>query len=384
MRGAAAPIVVVGAGGAQGREFVGYLRAGLPDALIVCVDRHFAPEAVQRLAAFNAPMEVLDLLNDDGRLERLLASSRMVVNLAGPFYVLGTRVLEAAIAAGVPYLDICDDVDATRELLARHEKASVAGVPAMVGMGSAPGTTNLLVKLGLEALELAGHGHRRADISWCAPESDLTTGIFQHLVHCFKTAIDGRERVPDWAELEPLEVSFPNPIGLVEVVRLGHPEPLTLGRYLGCSTVLRGGMTKSGVLRRCWELARDCDDGRPVGEAWNELNSQFPPASDDRPGLSGMRIDVFVGDRGIRFESATAISMEQSTAVPAAGAVLMMLAGEGPGPGVWTPEALSPAAFFEASGRVSPGGGGLRAYKLQDGMHGDKIPLRSLFDRTLA
>jgi saccharopine dehydrogenase (NAD+, L-lysine-forming) len=384
MRPPSDPILVIGAGGAQGREFVGYLRAGLPDATIVGIDRRFTPEAVERLAAFDASAEVLDLLEDGARLKSLFASAQIIVNLAGPFYRLGTRVLDTAIAAGVPYLDICDDIDATRALLDRGDAALAAGMTALVGMGSAPGTTNLLVKLAVDALETDGGGRRRADISWCAPESDLTNGVFQHMVHCFKTAIDGRDAVPDWSELEPRAVRFPDPIGPVEVVRLGHPEPLTLERYFACPTVLRGGLTNSGVLRRCWELARACDHGQSQEEAWNDLRGQLETGSPGAPGLSGMVVDVFVEGRGIRFESATEISMEQSTAVPAAAAVLMMLEGEGLGPGVWTPEALSPAAFFAASGRVSPGGGGLRAYRLQGGERGDRIPLRALLDGTPA
>ncbi len=377
------PIVVVGAGGAQGRELVGYVRSGAPDADILAVDRQFSDTALARLEALSARTLRLDLLKDTAKVREAFEGARIIVNLAGPFYVLGAAVLDAAIAAGVPYLDICDDVDATETLLSRSQAAREAGCAAVIGMGSAPGTTNLLVKLALENLAHV-EGEKSADIAWCAPDSDLTFGIFHHLVHCFKTALPGRNTVPDWSELGPRTVAFPEPVGDVEVVRLGHPEPLTLKTYLDCPTHLRGGMTSAGVLRHAWELARACDQGRPVADAWRELEASLGSADGGAPGLSGMVIDVMVGGEGIRFESATSISMEQSTAVPAAGVALMMLAGQGPGPGVWPPEALSPADFFEASHRVSPGGGGLRAFRLSHGQPTDRLSLRALFSPAAA
>lgn len=370
-------IVVAGAAGAQGRACVGYLRAGLPAARIVAVDRHFDGDALAELVGRRAELRLLDLLRDGDALRALLQEADLLLNLAGPFYVLGTTVLDAAIAAAVPLcVDICDDIDATADLLAHDAAARAAGTCAVVGMGSAPGTTNLLVKLALQHLP---PGPRSADIAWCAPGRDLTPGIFRHLVHCFRTALPGRQRVPDWAELQPREVVFPEPIGRLEVALLGHPEPLTLQRYLDCPTVLRGGMTQPGLLHRSWALARECDSGLPVEDAWRALHAALPAAG-DAPAWSGMCIDTFAGGQGLRFDSATTISMEQSTAVPAVGAALMLLQGESPGAGVWAPEALDPRRFFDHANRVSPGGGGLRAWRLgRDGERGERVALRALF-----
>jgi saccharopine dehydrogenase (NAD+, L-lysine-forming) len=360
----------------------GYLRAGLPQFTLVAVDRGYSAEATQGLQSAGVRLHCLDLLADRDAFVELLRSADIVVNLAGPFYRLGTAVLDAAIDAGISYLDICDDVDATEALLARHGAAVAGGCRAIINMGSAPGTTNLLVKLALEYLKARSPAGTpcHADIAWCAPDSDLTPGIFAHLVHCFRTALPGGTQVPAWGALQPRAVLFPDPIGSVEVVQLGHPEPLTLARYLDCPSTLRGGMTSSGLLRQSWELARQCDAGRSVEDAWNELQGGWLRATGE-PGLSGMCIDVRVGDEGLRFESATTISMEQSTAVPAVAVALMVLAGAGPDAGVWPPEVLNPRLFFDYASRVSPGGGGLKAYRLDAlGQRGDRVPLRQLFE----
>lgn len=364
-------IVICGAAGAQGQEALNLLRAARPDVALRVVDRQ--PVDAARCGGSSV---VLDLLGEPARLRAELEGASLVLNFAGPFYRLGAAVLDAAIDVGARYVDICDDVDATEVMLARNEAARESGTVAIVGLGAAPGTTNLLVRLALDYLGgLRREG--RADIAWCAPGSELTFGIFEHLVHCFRTALPGRAMTPDWDELEPRLVAFADPIGSLEVVRLGHPEPLTLQRSLGCACVLRGGMTTPGLLYKAWELARACDAGRTVADAWAELKLVLPHGQEREP--SGMSIDVSVGARGVRFESATTISMEQSTAVPAVAGALMLLENAAPPPGVWPPEALSPLEFFEAAGSVSPGGGGLRAYAWDGGVRGPRLRMRDLF-----
>jgi lysine 6-dehydrogenase len=56
----------------------------------------------------------------------------------------GTAVLEAAIHTGTHYLDACDDCDHTARMLDLHDRATAAGVCAVIGMGASPGVTNLL------------------------------------------------------------------------------------------------------------------------------------------------------------------------------------------------------------------------------------------------
>jgi hypothetical protein len=50
-------------------------------------------------------------------------------------------------AAKVRYVDICDDLAPTREMLTLDADAKAAGVPALVGMGNSPGLANIFVKM---------------------------------------------------------------------------------------------------------------------------------------------------------------------------------------------------------------------------------------------
>jgi len=56
----------------------------------------------------------------------------------------------------------------------------------------------------------------------------------------------------------------------------------------------------------------------------------------------------------------------------------MLAEGNAPRGGVFAPEALKPADFFQALRRVSLGGGGLGLYELVDGKQGDRLRIRDL------
>lgn len=371
-------VLLVGAGGAQGLECARHLRAALPDRPIVGIDRHLSEAARATLAGADIDLDEFDIVAAPDRLTAACADAAIVVNLSGPFHALGTRVIDAAISAGADYVDICDDVDATAALLDCDAAAAAAGVRAVTGIGAAPGTTNLLVRLALDYLGVA-RGDGVADIVWVAPGSDLTPAIFDHLVHCFRTVFPDAVATPDWDALDPRQMVFPDPLGAVEVTRLGHPEPLTLARSLGCRTGVWGGMTTPGLHRRAWELARACDAGLLLADAWREIAADAAAAADDE--ASGMIIDVTAPDgRGVRFESVTTITMMESTSVPAAAAACLLLAGEGPPPGVHPPELLDPRAFFAAAARLSTQRGTLRAFTTRDGARVEPLSLRTMIE----
>ena len=80
-------------------------------------------------------------------LAALLRADDVVVNCTGPFYRFGPPVLRAAIEAGVTYVDVCDDLDPTLEMLELDGLARERGVRALIGMGSSPGLANVFVRL---------------------------------------------------------------------------------------------------------------------------------------------------------------------------------------------------------------------------------------------
>ena len=165
-------IVVVGAAGSQARAMLEALSRAVDLAGLTAVDLSWSPEAREEVEAHGVEVVTGDVLADARELllERRRAVS-LLVNMAGPFYVIGTGALELAIELGADYLDICDDVDATELLLALEPEARKQGIRALIGMGSAPGTTNILIRTALDALE----DPRRAavELAWTVDRADM-------------------------------------------------------------------------------------------------------------------------------------------------------------------------------------------------------------------
>ncbi|HIC85271.1 MAG TPA: NAD-dependent epimerase/dehydratase family protein, partial [Desulfobacterales bacterium] len=94
-------------------------------------------------------------INDHGTMVSAFKEVDVVINCAGPFYKTAVPVAKAAVDARVNYIDICDDYQGT-EILFNSEidqLAREAGITVLTGMGSDPGTNNVLVKWYAEQLD---------------------------------------------------------------------------------------------------------------------------------------------------------------------------------------------------------------------------------------
>ncbi len=92
-------------------------------------------------------------INDREALTSIMSNANLVMNFIGPYYRFKTVALEAAIKSGVHYIDLCDDYDVTIEALKLDRLAKEKGVTAISGMGASPGITNVLARLGADALD---------------------------------------------------------------------------------------------------------------------------------------------------------------------------------------------------------------------------------------
>lgn len=369
-------IAVLGAGGAQASGVLRGLGRAPEELRILACDRQFqSPESI-RAGAQEIELLEFDLIADPTRLREVLASVDLVVNCTGPYYTLGPIILDAAIAAGTDYVDICDDADATELLLERSEAATAAGVTALVGMGSAPGTTNVLVRLALDALP---SGDAEVEIAWCVDANDMVGAVVPHFVHSFRTAIPELGESPDWDVLEPRRVAFPDPIGEQLVLTLSHPEVLTLPQFTRVKKVVnRGGLIPNEFTHLGWVLSRLPEDdtrSRVISNSFKSILDQY--AGRESVG-SGLIVDVRVGADGITFMSGGKMSQDDATGTPAAAGALMSLDGDVPGPGVVSPEVLRPADFFTRLRDVSAGGGGMTAYRTRDGEVTERARIRDL------
>ncbi|MGV0807949.1 saccharopine dehydrogenase family protein [Mycolicibacterium setense] len=369
-------VVVLGAAGAQASGLLrGFGRSQTPLRLVLC-DRIFRDGHEFGIGDQETERVQFDLLAQPDRLQEVLSGADLVVNMTGPYYTLGPIILDAAIAAGTDYLDICDDADATELLLDRDEKAKSAGVTALVGMGSAPGTTNVLVRLALDALPA---GDASVSISWCVDAADMVGAVVPHFAHSFFTAIPEFGGTPSWDALEPERVQFPDPIGEQVVVTLSHPEVLTLPRFTRVTHARnKGGLIPEDFTHLGWAVSR-LPDG-PEGTA--AMHTIFETAraahSDRQPVGSGLIVDVRVGEEGISFLSGGTMSQDDATGTPAAAGSLVALQNKVPGPGVVSPEVLHPADFFTTLRDVSAGGGGMTAYRTRDGQITEHVRIRDL------
>jgi saccharopine dehydrogenase-like NADP-dependent oxidoreductase len=292
---------------------------------------------------------------DAGRprtLVRALEGASACVNCIGPFYRFAVMVARAALDAGVNGVDICDDYTPVGGLMALDELARQRNLRYVTGVGWSPGITNLLALKGADRMDRV----ERVDIRWAGSVADVTgPAAIKHLLFTstgdVPTYRDGR-RTRVEALSEPEEVKFPYPLGKVEVSHCGHPEPLTLPRYMDVPSVsVKGGLIpgwNNSAVKMAVKLGLTRDDQSIDGTAKyiHRLERLIRLGGVLR---SGARVEV-VGRKGpdrLRVVSTVLDRMTRLTALPASVAVLMLARGGVADPGVYAPEGcLDPGEFF--------------------------------------
>ncbi|MEU1208366.1 saccharopine dehydrogenase NADP-binding domain-containing protein [Nocardia sp. NPDC005825] len=381
-------VIVIGAGGAQAQAMLRAAARGADVSRWLAVDRAWRTEARQATEALGIATTTCDPLSDGSRLDELLRETEIVANFAGPYYRTGTVVLDAAIANGTDYFDICDDSDVTLPMLERRRAAADAGITAVVGMGSSPGTSNILIRAAVDHLGPVD----KVDISWTVDVADCTDAATRHIFHCFNVVDpDGTMHpVPTWEDLDSREVTFPGTVGTQTVVRLAHPEPITVPLALPVAEATNyGAITPIEAMRVSWALAFSVDAHREPANAprMDDAIKVLAAYRDTRPDRtrigSGLQIDVHTDGNGLRFTSGATTTMEEATGVPAAAGLVLLAEGLIDRTGVLTPEMITPADFFATLRRVSVGGGGLELYRLEGGRQTERLRIRDLLGSAI-
>ena len=184
-------------------------------------------------------------VNDKKNLIDAIVRSDLVINTVGPFYKYENTVVDATMEAGKDYVDICDDHDATLRVLEREKEIAKGKSRILIGMGWTPGITNVLARAGYDSLETTTD----INIGWSGSAADASgIAVISHVFHAVTGEVpmylDGKlEYVP--ARQFKREIDFPDPISRLETYFVGHPEPITIPRYLkGVNNVtLRGALT---------------------------------------------------------------------------------------------------------------------------------------------
>ena len=231
-------ITVLGGCGAIGSVAVRTLAAAGDGAEIVLAEKRY--ELACELARKVDPtrISVLEVDADDPEsIKRAVAGSSVVLNCIGPFYRYGPSILQAVIEAGINYVDVCDDLDATVKMLALDEAARKADVSALIGMGNSPGLCNILVRFCAEWLlsEVAAvdiyHIH--------GGEAVEGPAVIEHRFHAMESDIpmflDGKfiqvRMLEESGQALVEETEFKD-IGTYPVYPYPHPETITLPKYL--------------------------------------------------------------------------------------------------------------------------------------------------------
>jgi len=227
-------ILIIGGCGMQARPAIKRLLDGNDFDTIVIGDINL-DLANQLLREWDSPKLVarrIDAFDHTGMVQAM-SEVDVVMNCSGPYHLLGVRVLKAAIEAGRHFVDYCDDVTPTLEMLELSEQAREKGITAIIGLGVSPGYFNLLAKDASDRLDTT----REINMYWSIAEGEPEgPAVIDHMLHIMSgdviQFIDGREtRVPALSGMEQ-EVDMPAPYGRMPTAFVGHPEPVTLSRYI--------------------------------------------------------------------------------------------------------------------------------------------------------
>jgi len=229
-------IVILGGAGGQGlystKEII---RGGVFDEIVVASrNLEKTQEIVDQLEAPNVKAAQIDVMDKEALVD-LISDADVVANCTGPYYLLGEYVVEAAIEAGVNYIDFCDDVTVHKALFSKdyHERAKEKNISMIIGLGASPGV------MPLQAYAVAKEFDEVDDIDFYmgidAQDDAEGPAVLLHVIENFVDDIDVI-RDAKVATEKPFEgaimYDFEGPIGEVMISTMGHPEVFTIPRVL--------------------------------------------------------------------------------------------------------------------------------------------------------
>jgi saccharopine dehydrogenase (NAD+, L-lysine-forming) len=330
---------------------------------VVLGDINIDPNRVQDKLRANAKVSLrkIDVNHHDGMVSAM-KEVNVIINCAGPFYKTAVAVARAAVEAKVNYIDICDDYEATEILFASDidKAAKKAGITVLTGMGSDPGTNNVLVKWYANQLD-------RVDeicLYWVVSIAELAGAAWDHSLHMtlgkIPQYIDGKLQHVEGGSGEETE-KFLAPLGNCLISYVGHPQPITIPRYIEGvkKVVIKGALIPSWVDRLIKEqkttglLNKEPVEVQGTKIAPYDLTLKLwdtiPKDRDNGPAASGLKVIVKGERKGrqVTYVADIVGRMAPGTGLPASIAALMMDASEVTVRGVVAPEGcIDPDRFL--------------------------------------
>lgn len=363
--------------GATGKIIAREIISTATDVDLLLADLN-AESAAELAATLNS--ERISSIGCDADIEDSLCGAMdgvdLVINAAN--HEVNRTVMRACLKIGAHYLDLGGLFHETREQLHLDSDFQQAGLTAVLGMGAAPGMTNILADFlcskfdnveSIDACYAAGsYDDEKAESDVFVPPYSIHTLVSEFGDPSIQFVDGELQTFGPKAGRERME--FPDPIGAVDCFYTLHSEPATLPAHFA----------DKGIRRITWRLAIPEEIGNALDCFISAgLNSDEPmdvngcrvspvavlSASIERnkrekarpvemhkelgcirviaTGETGGRRVVSSMDLNLELEGEPPNVAAEVTGRPAAAAALMVLRGEARRPGVHGPEAVIPA-----------------------------------------
>lgn len=299
--------------------------------------------------------------NNAGELAGAIEGYDVAMSGIGPFYKYEKKVARGALEAGVDYISICDDYDAAEAVFDLDAEAREKGVTILTGVGWTPGLSNVLARRAADQLDEVDE----IAVAWGGSASDSEGyAVILHTIHIFTGFVPsfqhGRKKMVAAGSDREL-IRFPEPVGEIFVYNLGHPEPVTIPRFIEAANVtLKGGLSEQElnlVARSLVKLRLTSSVRRKdmIGSLIKFLAPVLFQLGKPENPCSAIRVDVTgtKGGQAMRFTYGAADHMNTLTALPLAIGTLMLGSGRIDAPGVQAPEScIDPDEFLAELGKL--------------------------------
>ncbi len=359
-------VAVLGAGGTIAPAIVRDLASSeeVDTLLLLDLDEARAQEVASRHGAEKARAARVDAraaASDPASLARALTECDALVNSAS--YRVNLDAMAACLSAGCHYLDLGGLYWMTNLQLELDPHFRRQGLLAVLGIGSAPGKTNLMARLAaheltgvdvpvaedgagpsVDSIHVSAAGRDLSPPSGFSPPYALRT-LLDELTMRPVILSDGRPQ-----EIEPLAeagvVEFGEPIGAGQAIYTLHSELLTFGDSFGCREASFRLCLSPELLTELRALA-----DAPEAEIARRASEAVPPSART---VSVHLVEASAGGRRVTVRAVTQ-PMEAwglgggivSTAAPAAAAVRQLARGTIDARGALPPErCIDPEIMF--------------------------------------
>ncbi len=197
--------------------------------LVADIDEARVIERVHAIGDERLEPAWIDITDEENAAEKL-AGYDVIINCGpAPYCPAATRV---ALKAKKHYVDLGAWPEQTRAQLQLHKDFEKAGITGILGMGSAPGLSNMMALVGVNLLDtvrdidiiIAMRDYTRHESPFVWPYA-LDTILDEYTL---PPVIVRQGKITRLAPLIPEPFDFQEPIGLCYPIYTIHPEPVTL------------------------------------------------------------------------------------------------------------------------------------------------------------